>query len=236
MLNYKLVLASTSPRRSEILTSVGIMHVIQGSGYDESVIKPESFDFVSGYVGELAYNKAHSVGSKLNTVIVDKTPNILVLGCDTVTYQPNEAEFLVQGKPKDALDALNLWASYFTELHDIRFVTGHVLMHYQLNEHGLYESIQSYRKASHTTISISRLLEKGIALRQIEYFLRNNDSYDLLGCCGAVAPIVQLYMSDIKGSWSNALGLDLAALRSMMDAMELDNDDFKFIDLMYADF
>jgi septum formation protein len=85
----ELVLASQSPRRSELLRSAGIPFRVQAADVDETLQPGEA---PKEYVLRLARKKAESV------------PGDLVLGADTVVVVDNE----ILGKPRDASDAARM--------------------------------------------------------------------------------------------------------------------------------
>jgi nucleoside triphosphate pyrophosphatase len=86
----KLILASSSPRRAEILTAVGWPFEVLVAGVDETVRIGE--DPVS-YVKRLALAKARAVAAKLETG--------LVLGADTTVVVAGG----ILGQPRDDIDA-----------------------------------------------------------------------------------------------------------------------------------
>lgn len=85
----KLVLASTSKFKSEILNKVKLKHLVLENNFDESTLK---CDDVYEYVMNLAYGKANSIKYKKDSVI---------LGLDTVLYVNNK----ILEKPKDIEEA-----------------------------------------------------------------------------------------------------------------------------------
>jgi len=86
----RIILASGSPRRREILELLGLEFETVESGYDEDLIKTD--DPVE-LVEELAIQKALSVA--------DKYSDALIIGGDTVVYVAG----VLVGKPKDKKDA-----------------------------------------------------------------------------------------------------------------------------------
>lgn len=84
-----LVLASSSPRRAELLRAAGIPFVIRAAVIDEARAAEEAPD---AYVRRLALAKARAVAA---------APHELVLGADTVVV----AGEACLGKPADAADA-----------------------------------------------------------------------------------------------------------------------------------
>src|SRR4030095_15333029 len=89
-LREKLVLASGSPRRAEILERAGWLFEIIVAGIDATLFPKEE---ASAYVQRLARSKAEAVASRLEQG--------LVLGADTTVVVANE----ILGQPVDEADA-----------------------------------------------------------------------------------------------------------------------------------
>ena len=85
----KLILASSSPRRKELLSKLEYPFEIIPSGVEENSAAKNPTDLVQ----ELASVKANDVFAKY--------PDCVVLGCDTVVDFNGE----IMGKPKDRADA-----------------------------------------------------------------------------------------------------------------------------------
>ena len=115
-LNRPLILASGSPRRKEILETMGLTYTIDVSDADESyVADPESM------VLELSRRKAEAVASKHE--------NSIVLAADTLVFGQE-----VLGKPRDAQQAKQMlrdlsdnWHSVYTGVTLINTHTGKAL-------------------------------------------------------------------------------------------------------------
>ncbi|XP_049963937.1 dTTP/UTP pyrophosphatase [Schistocerca serialis cubense] len=90
--SQRIVLASTSPRRQEILSSIGLNFEICGSRYEEN-LDPSQFPDPSHFVLETAYNKVMEVVDRLKT---DSRPPDLIIGADTVVSLDGK----IFGKPK----------------------------------------------------------------------------------------------------------------------------------------
>jgi septum formation protein len=101
-----LVLASQSPRRSEILRQAGIPFTVRAAPVDETPLPGERPD---DYVQRLAESKARAVQS---------APDEVVLGADTTVVVDSE----MLGKPADAADARRMIAMLAGRRH--RVMTG----------------------------------------------------------------------------------------------------------------
>lgn len=91
----RIVLASGSPRRSELLAQVGMKFDIVVSNIEEVITKTLPDEVVC----ELSVQKAKAVYDS-----IEDKENLLVIGADTVVSADNN----ILGKPKDAEDAFNM--------------------------------------------------------------------------------------------------------------------------------
>lgn len=99
-----IILASSSPRRQEMLRNLGLKFIIDPSGADESVgdgLKPDAI------VEMLAERKAADVASRY--------PEGVVIGSDTIVV----LEGKVLGKPNDEKDAFSMLSSLQGTTHSV---------------------------------------------------------------------------------------------------------------------
>ena len=93
----KIILASGSPRRREILSGAGLDFDVYISGADEGSISPDGITF-GVYVQELALLKARDAAKA-----IDKKGHIII-SADTIVVCDNE----IMGKPKSREDAFSM--------------------------------------------------------------------------------------------------------------------------------
>ena len=103
-LREKLILASSSPRRTEILERAGWPHEIMIAGIDETVLPDEN---PAAYVQRLARSKAEAVASQLREG--------LVLGADTTVDVNNQ----ILGQPRDEADARRMLDLLNAKWHEV---------------------------------------------------------------------------------------------------------------------
>jgi septum formation protein len=87
----KVILASQSPRRRELLTLIGIPHEVRPADIDERLMPGES---PRTHAERLAREKARAVAS----------PEAVVIGSDTIVVVDGD----VLGKPRDAADGARM--------------------------------------------------------------------------------------------------------------------------------
>ena len=102
-----LYLASQSPRRTELLTQVGIDHTVVSSTYEESN---------EGYDNPIEMVKAQALGKARCAVGVPD--GSIVLGADTIVVLDNK----VLGKPHDESDARHMLEHLSGRAHSV--ITG----------------------------------------------------------------------------------------------------------------
>lgn len=100
----KIILASGSPRRKEILENVGVSFEIISSDVDEVVRENESPETV---VAALAFEKGLDVSKRVEE-------GSLVISADTIVYKGQ-----ILGKPKDADDAYAMLQSLRNDQHSV---------------------------------------------------------------------------------------------------------------------
>lgn len=99
----KIILASKSPRRSEILRNLGVEFDIIASEIDENLDCKDPNKLVEN----LAYMKANAIAERLEY-------DCLVIGADTIVYKDE-----IIGKPTSEEDAFNLLKSLKNTFHEV---------------------------------------------------------------------------------------------------------------------
>ncbi|KAF9205152.1 hypothetical protein BGZ49_004406 [Haplosporangium sp. Z 27] len=105
----KVILASSSPRRKDILTNLGITYTVIPSTFPETLDK-SLFSHPSEYVKENALQKALEVYERLSAA--GNTPD-LVIGADTVVAYDSK----ILEKPRSVQDAIDMLTSLSGSTH-----------------------------------------------------------------------------------------------------------------------
>ena len=99
-----LILASRSPRRSQLLTAAGISFEVLAADIDET---PHPNEAPDAYVERLAIEKARAVHAL--------RPDARILGADTTVTIDGE----IMGKPVDEADALRMIRKLSGRVHEV---------------------------------------------------------------------------------------------------------------------
>ena len=150
----KVILASASPRRKEILQNTKLNFDIQKSDIEEVILENESPEDM---VVRLAYEKAFDV-AKRNT-------DRLVIGADTIVALDNE----VLGKPKDQNEAYQMIKRLSNKTHKV--ITGISLINLKENK-----IIKEY--------VVSFVTFKDLSEDSIKDYINTNESLDKAGSYG----------------------------------------------------
>ena len=107
----RIILASTSPRRKELLESIGLNFEVVPAKYDEDMIGHVDPEKV---VRTFSYEKAASLKSDF--------PDALIIGADTIVY----IDGTVYGKPQTKEQAHEMLASLSGKIHTV--YTGYTIL------------------------------------------------------------------------------------------------------------
>lgn len=187
MINLKIVLASASPRRQELLTRVLEEFTVIISDFQEETVKFNG-DF-EDYVKEISKGKATDVASKL-------VGDSLVIGVDTIV----DFEGKVLGKPKDNEEAYAMLKMLSGKVHTV--YSGITLMKTLTSE------ILSTSVA--TKIKFSNLSDE-----EILNYVNTGDALDKAGAYG-IQGLAGVFVEEIQGCYYNVVGLPINKLNSML--------------------
>lgn len=174
----KIILASNSPRRKEILKSLNINFEIIPSNYDEPINENDIFSYQK--IENIALNKAKSILNQIKT-------SSLIISADTVVVNDNK----VLLKPKNQQNAFNILKSLSNKKHKV--VTSVCLYETENNNYITYSST--------TKVYFNELSDK-----QINNYILTFKPYDKAGAYG-IQELPDDFLNKIEGSFSNVVGL-----------------------------
>ena len=193
MTNIKIILASGSPRRKELLAQAGYDFDVCPSLSEEDleVMAP------SEYVMLLAKMKADEVCNRLIAEDVGrrvkKLPErFVVLGADTVVSLNGR----ILGKPYDYDDAYNTLNSLSDQTHQV--YTGVCLIY-----------VEGRAKTSSSFFEMTDVTFYPVSHNEIIQYLATNEPFDKAGSYG-IQGKGGLFVKGIGGDYNNVVGLPLA--------------------------
>jgi septum formation protein len=188
----RFILASSSPRRRELIASLGIAFDIIKPDIDET---QHADEHPLDYVQRLSREKADAVAH-----MIDNTPAI-ILAADTVVILGDE----ILGKPVDATDARAILGRLRGRGHVV--CTAFTLLN--------TESQQIITQPIQTTVHMRDYSDD-----EIEAYIATGDCYDKAGGYAIQHPQFKP-VQQIDGDYNNVVGLPLDAVRVVLDEMGL---------------
>ena len=176
----KFILASSSPRRRELLLRLQTPFDIILPDVDESIIPPEGSP--ETYCTALAELKANDISQHY--------PNSLVIGSDTIVVLDNN----IMGKPEDKAMAQNMLETLSGKTHHV--YTGVCLKWADKNIHHLFAEI--------TMVTFRELSEA-----DINHYIESYPPYDKAGSYG-IQDWSAVFVKEIKGCYDNVVGFPIS--------------------------
>ena len=177
MLPHKIILASNSPRRKELLAGLDVQFEVRVlKGIDESYPATLPTAEIAEYI---AQKKA---AAYRETIAADE----LVITADTIVVLGDE----VLGKPKDAADAHRMLRELSGQTHQV--ITGVVLTTKERQEH--------FSVVSNVTF-------KELTDDEIDYYVETYKPMDKAGAYGIQEWIGYVGVTRLEGSYFNVMGL-----------------------------
>ena len=180
----KIILASASPRRREILEGAGVHFEIITSGAEEKSTKTDPAELVE----ELSYIKA----SGTDTLVKDS--DSVVIGADTVVACDGK----ILGKPESEEDALKMLTLLQGRTHQV--YTGVTILYGGRDERK--------RKTFHECTDVTCY---PVSREEILEYIRTGEPMDKAGAYG-IQGLWGIYVQKICGDYNNVVGLPAARL------------------------
>lgn len=182
----RIVLASKSPRRREILNKIGLKFEVADSRFEETYDETMAPENVVKY---LAYNKAKYAADYL-----DK--DALVIGADTVVVLDGE----IMGKPKNAEDAFNMLKKLSGRWHSV--YSGICV-------------IDSSCGKYNCDFEVTNVKFKDLTDTEINSYIRSGEPFDKAGSYAAQG-LGSLIVERIEGCYFNVVGLPVYKLSCIL--------------------
>ena len=204
----KLVLASGSQRRRELLTMCGYDYEIIVSNADETIDEndPESF------VRALSFRKAKDVFDRL---FAAGRRDFAVIGSDTVVAFQKEGETkpVIIGKPKDAKDAVRILSMLSGKTH--RVFTGVSVIADIPDENAAAQCSIQEKAEIQTECSITEVTFETLSPDEITDYVNSGDPLDKAGSYGIQGPF-GMFVREIRGNYFTVIGMPIPVLYKML--------------------
>lgn len=226
-MNYKIILASNSPRRKELLAGLDIpfeVKVIKGidESYPETLDAYEVAEYISSkkaeayrglldedLSGKASEEQAGKPSGKASEKQDEETVQTLILTADTVVIAPTadeqndqEGKGVILGKPKDEEDAVRMLRMLSGKTHHV--VTGVCL------------TTRSQQR--HFSV-ITEVTFKHLSDAEISYYISHYKPFDKAGAYGIQEWIGYVGCTGLKGSYFNVMGLPVQRIYEEIASM-----------------
>lgn len=201
----RIILASASPRRKELLSTIVNKYEIVPSDFDEETLKNEIKN-PEVLVQELSINKAEDVLNKVNNKI--ENDEFVIIAADTIVYFNDK----VLGKPKDELDAFNMLSAL--QGNDNYVYTGMTVI-IKNNKKNNNENKSKNNIKKETVFTKSVVTMKKMTEKDIWDYIKTKDPLDKAGAY-AIQGIGNKNIEKFEGSFNAVVGLDVDKLKEIL--------------------
>lgn len=178
----RVILASGSPRRKELMDTLGIDYEIIVSNADETLDEGLSLEEQSKRLGYI----------KAKAVFDETSGDRIVIGSDTMVVKNNK----IYGKPKDKQDAINMLNELKNDKHQV-FTSLAILV-----QEG--EEYKEYIDCDTTEVYFSDMTEA-----EIEKWVDSGEAYDKAGAYGVQSSKFAVFIDKINGNYTTIIGLPI---------------------------
>lgn len=204
----KLVLASGSQRRRELLTMCGYDYEIIVSNADETIDENDPENFVRA----LSFRKAKDVFDRL---FAAGRRDFAVIGSDTVVALQKEGgtKPVIIGKPKDAEDAVRILSMLSGKTH--RVFTGVSVIADIPDENAAAQCSIREKEEIQTECSITEVTFETLSPDEITDYVNSGDPLDKAGSYGIQGPF-GMFVREIRGNYFTVIGMPIPVLYKML--------------------
>ena len=175
--SYKIILASNSPRRKELLAGLGLPFEVRVlNGIDESFPSSLPVSDVALYIA----------GKKADAYRVNMSSDELIITADTIVIVGDE----ILGKPHDEADAVRMLREISGRTHQV--TTGVCLI------------AEGWERRFSVTTNVTF---KTLSDEEIDYYIDHYHPYDKAGAYGIQEWIGYIGVTGLNGSYYNVMGL-----------------------------
>jgi len=195
----KLYLASQSPRRSELLTQIGVSFTVLAVDIDETL---KNNEIAKDYVIRLAKEKALAGWNK------SRFNEKVVLGSDTAVVINGE----ILGKPENEQDAKRMLLLLSGKTHQV--MTAVALA--QATENSSQPELEHI-------LSVSEVSFKVLSATEIERYIASGECNGKAGAY-AIQGVAAVFITHLSGSYSGVMGLPLYETMALLNKVGISQD------------
>lgn len=189
MQKKKIILASASPRRKELMQQAGYEFDIQVSHKEENYVSETPEEIVK----ELALMKATDVAGQ------NERKELIVIGADTVVAYRG----VIMGKPKSREDAFRMIQSFQGDKHQV--YTGVAVLNFDADG---TEHVTNY--AVKTDVYVNAMTEE-----EIWKYIASDNVMDKAGSYGIQSGFA-IHIEKIEGDYFNVVGLPISSIYDVL--------------------
>lgn len=187
---FRIILASASPRRKEIMEQMGIAYEVMAAQVKEEVEEKEP----AAMVEALASLKAKNVAEGIK----DGQDNYIIIGADTMVFHKNNA----LGKPKDREEAIKMLQSLSDDIHEV--YTGVCIIIKSNNK------VKEFNKEIVFSVN-TQVVVAPLSMEEIIDYVDTGEAYDKAGAY-AIQGGFGIYIKEIHGDYYNVVGFPIAKI------------------------
>lgn len=184
----KIILASASERRQELLKRIVNDFSVVVSDFDEDKVEPSGN--ITEYVKDIALGKALDVSRKVTN------EDVIIIAADTIVSIDDN----ILGKPKSKEDAFNM----------LKMLSGRT--------HIVYSSIVMINKSNNNIIKSilpTEVTFSELSKEDINDYINSDEPFDKAGAYG-IQGRGGVFVKEIKGCYYNVVGLSLSKTHQML--------------------
>ncbi|MFC4306151.1 Maf family protein [Cohnella boryungensis] len=192
----ELVLASSSPRRKELIALLGLPVTVMPSGASEET--PEDWT-PRQIVEELSLRKALAVQQEMKADI--PSDSSIIIGSDTIVVLDD----VIMGKPRDEQDAFHMLSQLSGKAHEV--YTG-------------VSCVRASDSRSVTSHRVTKVRMRPLSEAQISRYVATGEPMDKAGAYG-IQEIGALLVEAIEGDYFNVVGLPVSLVAILLEQFEV---------------
>lgn len=198
MSDYKIVLASQSPRRKEILGKLGIDFEVIVSELEEKTSETEPSEIVK----DLSRQKARAVFDRIQ----GDYEKLAVIGSDTVVAHKGD----IMGKPKNREDAYRMIRSFAGDTHYV--FSGVTVI---VKDSSGNDNVKCITFGVGTAVEVDSMTDD-----EIYSYIDTGEPFDKAGAY-AIQGLFAPYVKSISGDYYNIVGLPLNELYRVLKEIKI---------------